>query len=229
LRAALSSIEDHHNFALQLLFEIVWHQGTVYEASARVVPFLYRMLQAPQTPDRAGIAHLLGALADGHSYLQVHATRTAKDQQTWRAILAKDGRDLQTEMTKEVQWVQAARQAVGVEIELLYPYLNDEDATVRWSLAKAFAQFPNRAVETIPLLEAALAKETAPYTRQEIQVTLAVLKGEPSPLPKIRDASNEPVDKVNCPKCGSRAYVALWGAHICSVCGYRFRAAGAPD
>jgi hypothetical protein len=52
LRAVVSDDPDHQDFAWELLFETVWHCGTVYPASAVVVPFLYRLLQADGVPDR---------------------------------------------------------------------------------------------------------------------------------------------------------------------------------
>ncbi|HEU4325381.1 MAG TPA: hypothetical protein VFS21_19715 [Roseiflexaceae bacterium] len=45
------------------LFSTIWHQGTVYDSSARAVPFLLRLLADPRTPDRIGVLHLLSALA----------------------------------------------------------------------------------------------------------------------------------------------------------------------
>src|ERR1041385_8634582 len=52
LLATYSENDRDREFALQLLYETVWHQGTVYEASAYAVPFLLRALQAPETPDQ---------------------------------------------------------------------------------------------------------------------------------------------------------------------------------
>jgi hypothetical protein len=40
LCAAVSHDPDHRGFAWPLLCETVWHQGTVYPASATVVPLL---------------------------------------------------------------------------------------------------------------------------------------------------------------------------------------------
>jgi hypothetical protein len=40
LRAFVSDVPDHRDFACQLLFQTIWHQGTVYEATATVVPIL---------------------------------------------------------------------------------------------------------------------------------------------------------------------------------------------
>jgi HEAT repeat protein len=64
LRAVVSDDPDARGFALQLLYETVWHQGTVWEATPHAVPFLYRVLEADVTPDRPSVAHLLATIAD---------------------------------------------------------------------------------------------------------------------------------------------------------------------
>src|SRR5262245_48508908 len=64
LRAAVGDDPDDRDFAVQLLFETIWHQGTVWEATAPTVPFLYRALEADETPDKSSIAHLLAIIAD---------------------------------------------------------------------------------------------------------------------------------------------------------------------
>src|SRR3984885_12690474 len=41
------------------LFGNIWHQGTVYEATAYAVPFLIELAADRRTPDRLGILSLL--------------------------------------------------------------------------------------------------------------------------------------------------------------------------
>ncbi len=67
LRAALSENIFESGFAFKLLHETIWHQGIVYEASAHVVPFLFKMLKSPETPDKTNVAFLLASLALGES------------------------------------------------------------------------------------------------------------------------------------------------------------------
>jgi hypothetical protein len=54
------------------LFSTIWHQGTVYSASAPAVPFLIALARDRDTPDRPDILYLLRALAEGSSYIEVH-------------------------------------------------------------------------------------------------------------------------------------------------------------
>jgi hypothetical protein len=117
LRALLSEDEEEREIALNRdLFHTIWHQGTIYEASAYAVPFLFELLQAPQTSDKASIAYLLALLADGSSYLDDTRNRP-KQEKWWRDYLASEGRDFETELATELSWVQATRNAVGEKLE----------------------------------------------------------------------------------------------------------------
>jgi len=62
LRAVASGDED----ALDSLFGNVWHQGTVYEATPHVVPFLLELLDAPGA-STSTLLSLLHAIGTGHS------------------------------------------------------------------------------------------------------------------------------------------------------------------
>src|SRR5215471_2299857 len=58
--------------AMHALYGNIWHQGTVYQASAHAVPFLAELLRSDDVPDKDEILLLLRALANGHSYIDVH-------------------------------------------------------------------------------------------------------------------------------------------------------------
>jgi hypothetical protein len=89
LLATFSSNERDRKFAWELLFGTIWHQGTVYEASAYAVPFLLKVLESPETPDKTRVAILLACLADGHSYLDVHALSNEKNEKSGEKSLPK--------------------------------------------------------------------------------------------------------------------------------------------
>src|SRR5262249_37204659 len=71
LRTASPDLQ-HEDSPLWQLFGNIWHQGTVYEATAYAVPFLIELAVDRQTPDRVGILSLLGEIAKGSSYRVVH-------------------------------------------------------------------------------------------------------------------------------------------------------------
>ena len=60
----LRGLADGDGEALNELFGTIWHQGTVYEATAYAVPFLIELLAAPDA-DTAGLLALLSAIAEG--------------------------------------------------------------------------------------------------------------------------------------------------------------------
>lgn len=174
LLATYSNDERDREFAIHLLFGTIWHQGTVYAASAYAVPFLLKALESPNTPDKTVIAILLACLADGHSYLDVHALSDKRTEKIWREILAEKDRELEIEITREIEYVKATRKAVGKGLHLLYPYLQDENASQE--VAKALAFYPERKTEIIPLLKSAYALIKDEYAKEEIQSTLDKLE-----------------------------------------------------
>ena len=174
LAATFSDNERKREFAFRELFETIWHQGTVYEASAYAIPFLLKTLESPETPDKTSVAILLACLANGHSYLEVHAANE-EDRSVWREIFAKDNRDLDTETAKQIEHVNNARMAVSKGLHLLYPYLKDENAS--GDIAKALALYPERKAEIIPLLESAQDSIQDEFSKEEIQSALAKLRG----------------------------------------------------
>lgn len=63
LRGLVSPDEEERGEALYELFGNIWHQGTVYEATAHAVPFLIEIAAAPAAEDRAAVLGLVGAIA----------------------------------------------------------------------------------------------------------------------------------------------------------------------
>ncbi|MFC7245042.1 hypothetical protein ACFQO7_21410 [Catellatospora aurea] len=65
LRALRSRDEDRRADALACLSGNVYHQGTRWQASHAVVPFLVALVDDPETPDRAAVVGLLRRIAVG--------------------------------------------------------------------------------------------------------------------------------------------------------------------
>ncbi len=66
IRALRSAEAQTREKALHDLYGNIFHQGTVYEATAYAVPFLLELAADPGTPDRAEVAGLLSAIAIGY-------------------------------------------------------------------------------------------------------------------------------------------------------------------
>src|SRR5207248_2283185 len=95
LRTLASDDADERREALYELYGNIWHQGTVYQATAHAVPFLVELLQSPGVQDKPEILRLLQALAGGSSYLEVHqllvCDRAERGTPEFAARLAREG------------------------------------------------------------------------------------------------------------------------------------------
>ena len=175
IQGLLDSEPQRRHERLSLLYETIWHQGTIYEASAYAVPFLFELLRSPATPDKSMIAMLLADLADGAHPLELYTDPADKMSQLVRKGLENEGRDYEVEVKAGEVWERATRAAVGEGLDALIEYLDDEEPEVRATVAKAFSRFPERAQDFLPRLEAALKSEGEDYVRETLEATLAVL------------------------------------------------------
>ncbi|HEX2875417.1 MAG TPA: hypothetical protein VHP33_29400 [Polyangiaceae bacterium] len=173
LRELASSDRDLRQTALKDLFACLLHQGSVYEATARAVPFLFELLTHPATPERSWIAFLLASIGDGQGYLKLHI---GLDEQRWRELLADRGTTLEAELQREDEVVRGVRLAIGRGVEHLLPFLNDSQSEIRAAVARTLGQFPARAAELLPALEAAEASETAADAKAALRQSLAKLR-----------------------------------------------------
>jgi hypothetical protein len=159
--------------ALKDLFACLLHQGSVSEATARAVPFLFELLADPATPERNWLAFLLAGIADGQGYFTLH---TGLDEQRLRQLLAERGTTLEAELQREDEVVRGVRLAVGRSIEQLAPFLGDSQSEIRAAVARAFGQYPARATELLPHLQAAESRETADDARNALRLSMAKLR-----------------------------------------------------
>ncbi len=171
IRAMLSPSQEVREWGSSELIKAVYHQGTVYELSAVVVPFLYELLESDGVPDKGTIAEIIAIVADGHSFLECHA-RTPESAATWEAILAKEGKSLAVESAREQMYVAAAKRAVLAKLDVLYPYISDPEPEVRAAIAQAMGCFPDVAARLLPDLEAALRDEPHEYPRSVLEAVV---------------------------------------------------------
>lgn len=173
IRALYDRDREPRQAALKELFACLLHQGTVYEASALAVPFLFELLASNDTPERNWIAFLVASIADGKGYLSVHI---GIDEQRWRKILGERGTTLEAERAREERIVRMVHAEVGRAAHLLLPYLSDSQSEIRAAVARALRLHPERAAELLPALEAAEARETANDAREAVRQSIAMLR-----------------------------------------------------
>jgi len=167
LRALLSPDPKVREKTIYELFGNIWHQGTVYPASAAALPFLYELLVAPEVQDKSSIAHLIASIAEGVGYLEVHAVGDFGEP-TWRKILGEQGKTLEGELAREAAEISAVHRAASAGLRHLLPYLSDPEPEVRRSVASALGNYPEHEVWSLPAIDAALASETDEYVREAL-------------------------------------------------------------
>jgi hypothetical protein len=178
LRAAAADEPDARELAFDLLYETIWHAGTVYDATPLVVPFLYRLLEADETPDKQRVAGLLATIA-GHSH-----TGDDEDLAACRRA-GKERLDLLYPYLRDRDWSvrQVVAMAIGRYPELVARLLPDLEAAlrdepdkrVRLALILAIGQSSEAAARLLPDLEAALRDEPDEWFRQALQEVIELL------------------------------------------------------
>jgi len=105
--------------AVNELFGTVWHQGTVYDVTPAVVPFLGELAASEEVAerDRLMLLALLFAIGRGSGYWHRHAETIS--------LLGKLPDDLDAQLTGEDEWVGASRAAVAHEASKLIARIGD--------------------------------------------------------------------------------------------------------
>jgi hypothetical protein len=168
LRALCSTIPEHRDIALSVLLQYIWHQGTVYSATAAAVPFLYRLLESDGPQDKSAVAFILATIADGTPPF-ARCENDPPEAEKWREILRKCDRSLEAEMEQGRQYGAEIRRRLQAELDLLYPYLRDPIPDVRRAVAIALDQFPDVVTRVLPDLRAALEEEPDQYVRSILE------------------------------------------------------------
>ncbi|GIJ47624.1 hypothetical protein Val02_45100 [Virgisporangium aliadipatigenens] len=164
--------------ALDELYGNIWHQGTVYEATAHAVPFLVEVLDAPAA-DRAAVLILLSHLATGSSYLDVHGDLT--------------GRVDRDRLADELAWVRAAREAVLAGAPAYLRLLADDDADVRSTAAFVLATCG--VSDALPALRERLTRDGSGTVRAGLVLALHAL-GDGSGAAAARLTDPDPLVRV---------------------------------
>lgn len=133
------------------LYGNLWHQGTIYEATAHAVPFFIELAGNRSVPDREWVLGYLVNLATGSSYRDVHQHLALFAEERGKA-------QFQQERDKELEWVRATRDAVCCGRRLFGALLEDDSAPVRITAAHLLSLFPEHAAEHVPWIRARLAR-----------------------------------------------------------------------
>ena len=153
LRKLASRDPERRRTAMYDLHGNIWHQGTVYEATAAAVPFLIELVSSPNVEDRDEILIFLSELANGNSYCEVHQhLELLKDK------AASD--EWKTQMEKELDWVQRARDAVLAGRQVFLDFLEQRDSKLREASVYLLASLTRPEPETAEKLWSLFESET---------------------------------------------------------------------
>jgi hypothetical protein len=137
LRAWASDQPEAAREAQGALFGNIYHQGTVYEATAPAVPFLIDLLARPKTCERVGLVALLASIAEGMSFLEVHGDLP-------HYIHDMEKPEMKDRLAHEMQWKAQAREAVQLGAPEYWGLLLDP--TTRVAIPYLLSQLPGEAM-----------------------------------------------------------------------------------
>ena len=176
LRSLASTEPKVREESIEELFGNIWHQGTVYAATAAAVPFLYELLAASDVEDKPSIAHLLASIADGSGFLEVHAA-VEFGGVTWSKILSDKGRSLEDELAREATVVHSVRRAASAGLRHLLVYLGAAEPEIRRSVATALGNYPEHQAWSLPAIEVAVESEQDEEVQEALVESFARLTG----------------------------------------------------
>lgn len=174
LRALASADKVTCDQAFQQLHGNIWHQGTVYEATAYAVPFLVELLTYESIEDKAGILGLLSSIATGSSYLDVHGPLSFYDEK-------RDAPAFKTKLAQELDWVKSAYVAVGKGMPTYLELLADADAETRMFAAHLLSCYKEHAQTSAPQLIHLLTRENDDQVQATVLLSLGALSEPETP------------------------------------------------
>ncbi len=163
---SLASQEVESDAFTQLSLSL-YHQGTVYSASATAVPFLIELLTSTPLRGKEGILGLLADMARGDAYHRQHYS--------YYSEACRQDPAFQQQLAEEVLWVQRTREAVRQGLPVYLKFLADADPHLRMEAAYTLAQLTVDAATILPGLISRLEQEDDPLAMTSIVLSLGVL------------------------------------------------------
>jgi hypothetical protein len=172
LRSLASEDSNVRMEACAILHETIWHQGTVFPASAAIVPFLFELVIHPDVSDKGCSVALLASIATGEGVIQ-YGVRV-DGEEAMRRRLGKSGRTLDESLAEERAMMEAIHQDVSRELRHLLPYLSDKEG-LGALVAEVLGHFPEHCCWLTPAIDKALAQESDDHIRQMLAKSKARL------------------------------------------------------
>ena len=167
IKALTSKNEKTRRNALAKLYTNIYHQGTVYQASAYAVPFLIELLENDRVAIKDEILMLLTHLAWGNAYHRQHMRYYDEKK--------RQSPEFQAQLAEQIFWVDKTHAAVHEGLKTYLQLLKHDDIQVRMHVVFLLAWFKSDASLLIPLLQALYEEETDQRLRTCILMSLGQL------------------------------------------------------
>lgn len=186
IRALTASDPEAREQALGKLSGSIFHQGSRYRASAPAVPFLFEVLENPNTPSRDRIIDLLVHLAVGYpeqhlpcgfdpgkAFAAVGRLTRRRDLDALRTAEPDEEDDL--DPGRVALWERDTYEAVAARVPVFQRLAVGEDGAVRRAAVQALAWFPRAASASVPLVRRIAAGGPSPAERANAILCLGIL------------------------------------------------------
>jgi len=181
LRDLISKDPETQENALWELYGNIYHQGTRYEATVYAIPFIFQLIKAPDTPQKADLIRFTIDLALGYPEAFLPKGTNVEDWKDDVAYLKSelaeedDGNENYLDWYKHIDAYIDCYKAVLKEVPTYIQCLNDKDEMVRLNAIFALAWFREEAKTSISKVRELLKKETDPKLIASILITLSML------------------------------------------------------
>jgi tetratricopeptide (TPR) repeat protein len=183
------------------LYGNVFHQGTRYQATSYVIPFLIELCGNPDVPKRRDLLRFWGSLITGYFSVQERPVWGDGEQiyDCGEILMPDPGDSFWGNYPAMLHRVY--RESLKGH-QLLCALLADDDSAVRAGAAWVLACLPTMAESSLPKLVAQLVKEPSEWVRAAIAFALGEL-GASDPLRRILSADTSAV-----PRCMAACQLA---------------------
>lgn len=143
--SALNDIREYSN-----------HQGSIYEVTPYVTPFIIELLKGSDPKRAPTLLFMLGGYAHGETVFSAHAVMM-------RRVFEERGEDYDAKVRASQQWVNDTYECLEKNLPLFLPYLESPDAQARMATAALLSSFKDE-----PTVKEALTKQLALETNAKV-------------------------------------------------------------
>ena len=129
-----ATTDDVAEEAMEYLFGVLWHQYTVYGATAAATPFLVEALNYCRPIIRSDLLRLLDLIADGMSYLDQHEGLLLAFESE-----AVNSEEYQVQKQRELCWVADCVRSVWTGLDCYVDLLDDPSLQMRINVSHLLA------------------------------------------------------------------------------------------